>query len=253
MTLLDHKLETMPEGVPIRLFGVDTNDSPVLAENLRPAANVLELRNGATAQLLRAYNTYTSDTDYERFTFGFIGNVALLSVGATGTGIIRPLTLGGNAINFQSPPGSTRWQITASGHWTGQADNAYDLGIAGARARNGHFGGYVLSKRLVTVDADGATLTEANAGTLYSNEGAAAEANFVLPSAVANLRVGFVCQDNSGIKVTAAAGDTIAIGASVSAAAGNVASTVPGSVVELVCINATEWVATSSTGTWVVT
>ena len=95
-------------------------------------------------------------------------------------------------------------------------------------------------------------LTSPN-GTTYTNEGATAEANFVLPTAVASYIFTFICQDADGIKVTAASGDTIRLGANVSAAAGNVASTTIGSSVTLVSINATEWMATSIVGTWVVT
>src|SRR5690606_14024549 len=108
-------------------------------------------------------------------------------------------------------------------------------------------------RELVRVDADGATLTDSDSGATYSNEGASAEANFALPAAAKGLTFTFACQDSSGIKATAAAGDTIRIGGSVSAAAGTAASTAIGSTLTLTAINATEWIATASTGTWTVT
>ena len=111
----------------------------------------------------------------------------------------------------------------------------------------------ILKSERVVVDADGGAVSTAQSNTYFSNEGAGSEANFTLPTAAANLTYTFITQDNSGLKVTANTGDTIAIGASVSAAAGNIASTTIGSTVKLVAINATEWVAVSATGTWIVT
>jgi hypothetical protein len=105
----------------------------------------------------------------------------------------------------------------------------------------------------VVVDADGRTIAANESGSIYSNEGAVAIAPFVLPGAALNLEFGFYVQDADGIRVTAAAGDTLRIGASVSAAAGKVESTTIGSVVKFKAVNATEWVALISSGTWVVT
>ena len=48
-------------------------------------------------------------------------------------------------------------------------------------------------------------------------------------------------------------GDTIRIAASESAAAGLIEATPIGNMVKLVAINATEWVAVASLGTWTVT
>lgn len=87
---------------------------------------------------------------------------------------------------------------------------------------------------------------------LLTNEGAAAEAYNTLPSAAAGMEFVFYCQDTDGIRVTAAAGDTIRLGGTVSAAAGFVRSVVAGSAVILTAINATEWIAIGITGTWTV-
>lgn len=90
-------------------------------------------------------------------------------------------------------------------------------------------------------------------GTTFTNEGATAEVPFNLPTAVAGLRYRFIIQDADGIQVNAAAGDTIRIAGSVSATAGLVEATTIGNVVELVAINATEWMAIDVIGTWTVT
>lgn len=88
---------------------------------------------------------------------------------------------------------------------------------------------------------------------LWTNEGATAEAHFALPSAAAGYSVGFCVQDADGIQLTAAAGDTIRVAGTVTSAAGSAESATIGDCLELIAINATEWVATSYTGTWTLT
>lgn len=87
----------------------------------------------------------------------------------------------------------------------------------------------------------------------YTNEGATSAVTFNLPTAVAGLTFTFTVEDADGITVVASAGDTIRLSGSVSAAAGNTASTTIGSSVTLVAINATEWIGVSIVGTWVTT
>jgi len=99
----------------------------------------------------------------------------------------------------------------------------------------------------------GGALSAGASGTIYSNEGASAISPFVLPTAAAGLRYGFIVQDADGVRVTASADDTIQIATALSAVAGKAESTTIGSVVYLIALNATEWMATSVVGTWVVT
>lgn len=103
------------------------------------------------------------------------------------------------------------------------------------------------------VDADGRTITAAENGTIYSNEGASAIDPFILPGAAAGLRYSFIVQDADGIRVTAASGDTIRVGASVSGAAGKIEATAIGSAITIVAVNATEWIAVSNILTWTTT
>ncbi len=110
-----------------------------------------------------------------------------------------------------------------------------------------------LANGALVVQPLGGTLSAGASGTIYSNEGAAAISPFVLPTAVAGLRYGFIVQDADGIRVTAATGDTIRVAGSASVAAGNIANTTIGSTVYIIALNATEWVATSVIGTWTVT
>ena len=93
-------------------------------------------------------------------------------------------------------------------------------------------------------------------GRTFTNEGSAGLASarpFNLPTAVAGESFTFVTQDADLLRVVAAAGDTIRLGSTVSAVAGNIESTAIGDVVELIAINATEWFARSIVGTWTVT
>lgn len=85
---------------------------------------------------------------------------------------------------------------------------------------------------------------------LLTNEGATAKNYYNLPSAASGLDIAFYVQDADGIRIVAAAGDTIRVAASVSSVAGYCEATTVGNYVRLVAINATEWVATSVVGTW---
>lgn len=96
-------------------------------------------------------------------------------------------------------------------------------------------------------------LTEVESRGTFTNEGATALTQNTLPGAAKGLTYTFIVQDADGIRVVAGSGDTIRIAGSVSAAAGRIDSTTIGSTVTLVAINATEWVAVSVNGTWVVT
>jgi len=111
---------------------------------------------------------------------------------------------------------------------------------------------YNVSNDITPVTA-GSTLTNKENAAIYSNEGATAIVAFILPTAVAGYKFRFIVSDADGIRVTAAAGDTIRDGATVSAVAGKIESTAIGSAIELISINATEWFVTSKVGTWAVT
>jgi len=91
-------------------------------------------------------------------------------------------------------------------------------------------------------------LLAAEVRKVLTNEGTTAANYHTLPTAVAGLEYSFVVQDADGIRVTAAAGDTIRIAASVSGTAGHIDSTTIGDSVTLVAINDTEWVATNLVG-----
>lgn len=89
---------------------------------------------------------------------------------------------------------------------------------------------------------------------VFTNEGASGTVQFTLPAAAnGEGSYTFIIQANQTLRITAGTGDTIRLNSSVSAAAGNVANNTIGNVITLVCINVTEWYATSHEGTWTVT
>lgn len=75
---------------------------------------------------------------------------------------------------------------------------------------------------------------------VFTNEWAWALVAFTLPSAVANYKVSFVIQNAFGVSITPAWGDTINWNASLS-------STNVWNVIQLICINNNEWIATITT------
>jgi hypothetical protein len=121
--------------------------------------------------------------------------------------------------------------------------------------------GTAWSRIVVDLTVEAKTLTYAvdatnDQGRTFTNEGSAGAANlrpFNLPTAVAGESFTFITQDADLLLVVAAAGDTIRLGSTVSAVAGNIESTAIGDVIELIAINATEWIARSIVGTWTVT
>jgi len=105
---------------------------------------------------------------------------------------------------------------------------------------------------LVPVIPNTATATPAvnDSGTVYTNEGDGDGSIVILPTAQAGLQFTIYVQVAQTITVTANTADTIRVGSSVTAAAGSITCATAGSSVTLAAINATEWVATASVGTW---
>lgn len=89
------------------------------------------------------------------------------------------------------------------------------------------------------------TITSWDTNKVYTNEWATAKIVHNLPTAVAWLTYTFIVQDADGIDVVANTWDTIRRNTNVTAAGGTVNSTAIGSVLVLVAINDTEWIATT--------
>jgi hypothetical protein len=117
-------------------------------------SNVVEMRNGTTAQTLRIYNTYTDSGNYERFGFGWNGNNAFFMHEFAGTGVARTLyigTTGASGINFR-PGASDKWIMSNNGALYAAADNTSDIGqVAANRPRNMYVAsGYYLGNTTAT-------------------------------------------------------------------------------------------------------
>jgi hypothetical protein len=100
---------------------------------------------------------------------------------------------------------------------------------------------------------EGIVLAAADSKTVLTNLGAAALVTQNLPAAAAGLEFIAVVRDADGLKLVAAAGDTIRIGTSVTPAAGYIESTELGASIRLMALDDTAWVAIGTPqGTWTV-
>jgi len=100
----------------------------------RDAANTSAQRNGANAQTLRVYNTYTDAGNYERLEIAAGASGTTIYQNAAGTGAARSLSVGtlvNNSFNITTN-GTGRWSVNGSGNLLAQADNTYDIGASGA-------------------------------------------------------------------------------------------------------------------------
>ena len=81
------------------------------------AANVLALRNGASAQALNIYNSYTDGSNYERGFFAFRANVLSIGSEALGTGTLRAIALVAGSNSVTMTPGASNL-LTLNGSLT---------------------------------------------------------------------------------------------------------------------------------------
>ena len=138
----------------------------------RDAANTFAQRNGANAQTLRVYNTYTDASNYERAVAGWSSGVFYLSTDSAGTGSGRSLALNGTTLDFRTggtgvTGGGMRWQVNGNGHLVTGADNAYDIGASGAtRPRNVYVGTNIFAGN--NVDATNFTFSAGARGYINS-------------------------------------------------------------------------------------
>lgn len=180
----------------------------------------------------------------------------------TASNFVARSTVGGNALAAVDS-GGVDLDTTGTVDWSGTAGSAQaskDVGIARAaagdlRVTNGSSSIGDLYHG-VPVEANTAVAASPNilvaneSGAALTNEGATAANYHTLPTAAAGYRYTFVVQDADGMRVVANTDDTIRVIDKVTAAAGYIESTTIGSVVTLLAINATEWVATSIHGVW---
>ena len=107
--------------------------------------------------------------------------------------------------------------------------------------------------RSVTVQAAAGPIVPADK-VAYVNDGAAEKVVFTTAdTADVGLSNTFIVTDADGIRITACAGHTIRMaGGDVTKAGGHIESATLGSVVTLLKVGATEWLAVSWYGNWIV-
>jgi hypothetical protein len=87
---------------------------------------------------IATYNTYASETNYEKARLGFVGNRAQLRVEAQ-TGTLRELDIGASQIVMQTGASHTnRWTFQSDGHAVPASDAAYDLGTSALCVRDAY-------------------------------------------------------------------------------------------------------------------
>lgn len=104
----------------------------------------------------------------------------------------------------------------------------------------------------VVVDADGATLTASQSGTVISNLGASGAAVFALPAATVGVHYRFVVEAAQELRIDPNGSETIALPSSgVQGAAGKyLTADAIGERVHLCCISAGTWDVLDYAGTW---
>ena len=171
-----------------------------------------------------------------------------IDAGTAGTLIIDSKSSNQSRVDFRRS--GDRWSLgnnTSDEFFILSAATATNCLLIDGSSHLSTFAGAVLAQ--MEVEANTATsgtpnvLTDSESRKVLTNEGATAENHHDLPTATAGIQYTFYIQDSDGMQINAASGDTIRIGGSVSAAAGNIATTTVGEAITLVAINTTEWVA----------
>lgn len=88
-------------------------------------------------------------------------------------------------------------------------------------------------------------------GKVLTNAGTSGLNYHTLPTAAAGITFTFIVMDANGMVITANTADNIMIDGVYSNLAGTITSTAVGSVVTLLAVDSTTWVATSYVGTWI--
>jgi len=133
------------------VIGMGVSTDAIIA---RDAANAIALRNGANAQTLNIYGTFTDAANYEKGFARWSTGVFQIGVAVAGTGTTRAMSFFTN--------NTARWTVNTSGHFMAGTDDTYDIGgIAATRPRNGYFSQYLHWGGQTRVTADFAVTNSA--------------------------------------------------------------------------------------------
>jgi hypothetical protein len=107
-------------------------------------------------------------------------------------------------------------------------------------------------RRVATADADGATLTAADSGEVFTNQGASAAAAFALPAALPGMEFYFYVMAAFELRVDPNGTETIGLPSSgVQQAAGKfIGADAVGEYVHILCVKAGQWETLDYRGTW---
>lgn len=174
------------------------------------------------------------------------GSVYVKSDGKFGIGTASPSSL----CHAISTTEQLRLGYDSSNYASFTVDSAGNLTLKNTGTTPSTYIATLRSGRKITAVTTTASPAATDAGTVYTNEGDVDGATITLPTAAAGLNFIAYVQTAQTLTITANSGDTIRIASNVTAAAGSITSNVVGSSVTLVAINATEWVAIASIGSW---
>lgn len=220
----------------------------VSAAQLTLGADAIQTRRAAATLQLGAADSATPVAQTLAFQ-GSRGGTDTNTAGADATiqGSLGTGTGASGKIVFKigTPNASGSTQHTANTVLTLQ-----DTGTGGTAAPKGIFAGPVIAQVQVTANTGTATPAATDSRTVYTNTGDTDGSTVTLPAAAAGLQYTIYVDAAQTVTITAVGDDTIRIAGNVTAAAGSITSNVTGSSVTLTAISATQWVATSSLGTW---
>ncbi len=222
---------TIPSGSTLEVLGtasivggVDVDAAAAKDVNIAGGQIALVSKDNAASAIALTANTGANETIVVTNTQGTAEGAIALT--ATAGGIT--LTSGG-AVAISATSG-----ITTGDAITGDGTAA--------------LGGFL---KTVTDDADGkAAIGVAESGSVQTNAGAAGAAAWVLPDAAAGLHYTFIVMAAQEMQVTPAAGDKICVAGVCGDAAEYWSADAVGASITIVAVDATNWVATSYTGTW---
>ncbi len=192
---------------------------------------------------------YSTDSDGNNHGVSQVFANDTISFNGNGHATILQAVHTASAVNYsQIANGATgvapKWSCTG-------ADTNVSCEIAPKGAGVVQVDGPLLSPTMVAAKTANYNIATTDSGTTFDNFGAAGEVDLSLPPISIGRRYCFIVQAAQTLKIIAAGGNHIAIGTSVSASGGNIASAAPDSSICLTALSGS-WISTGHEGTWTV-
>lgn len=217
----------------------------VFGGNTIAATNVTSFTDYATTYL-SAPIAGTNVTIVNPYALWTAGNIRI--VGATVTTSLPVLnitqTWNNAAISF------TGIKVNFTNSASAVTSNILDLQVDNVSQCKIRKDGAVNYKHVITPNTGTIAPSAIDSGTTYTNEGDTDGSVISLPANAIGVDFTGVVMVAQLLTFTAAVNETIRIGTSVTATGGSISSSVIGSVIKLVKVNATSWVAVHVVGSW---